>query len=93
VAIEAAMRQQGCLAVHHVITSERFEPDVMQAVSGLKSRLNVRLKSKQTIVQPLEVEVVRTFLDVPEHSVRSIASVTHSTRDAHGGRNPRTLGR
>jgi len=91
VAIGAAMRHQGHLAVHHVITSERFEPNVMQAIRGLKSRLNVRVRSKQTILQPLQVQVVRTFLDVPDRSLRSVASVTHSTTDAHGGRNHRTL--
>lgn len=91
VAIEAAMRHQGHLAAYHVITSERFEPDVMQAVRGLKSRSNVRLRSKQTILQPFEVQVVRTFLDVPDRCLRSWASVTHSTTDAHGGRNHRTL--
>lgn len=89
VAIEAAMRQHGILAARHVITSERFEPSIMQAVRGLRSRLNVRLRSKQTILEPLETEVVRTFLDVPDFALRSIASVTHSTTDAHG-RNPRT---
>jgi len=91
VAIEAATRQQVHLGAHHVITSQRFEPNVMQAVRGLRARLNVRVRSKQTILQPLEVQVVRTFLDVPDRLLRNMASVTHSTTDAHGGRNPRTF--
>jgi len=91
VAIDAAMRQQVRLTVHHVITSERFEPSIMQAVHGLRSRLNVRLRGKQTILEPLEVKVSRTFLNVPDRSLRSIASVTHSTTDVHGGRNHRTV--
>lgn len=56
----------------------------MQVVHGLRSRLNVRLRSKQIIVEPLEIEVVRTFLDVPDWSLRSIASVTHNTRRSWG---------
>jgi len=91
VAIDAAMREHGHLTVHQVITSERFESNIMQAVRGLRSRLNVRLRKKQVILQPLEVEVARTFLDVPDRSLRNIASVTHSTTDAHGGRNPRIV--
>jgi len=92
IAIDAAIRHEGRLAVHHVITSERFEPNIMQAVRGLKSRLNVRVRSKQTIFEPHAVEVVRTFLNVPERALRSIASVTHSTTsDAYGFPNPRTV--
>ena len=72
------------LGDHHVITSERCEPNVMQAVRGLRARLNVRVRSKQTILQPLEVPVVRTFLDVPDRLLRNIASVNQSdTTDAH----------
>ena len=37
VAIDAAMRHQGQLGPHHVITSERFEPNVMEAHPELKS--------------------------------------------------------
>jgi len=83
-AMEAAMSQQVHLTVDHVITSERYEASIMQAVRGLKSRLNVRLRSKRTIVEPHATEVVRTFLYVPDRCLRSIASVTHSTTDAHG---------
>jgi len=92
IAIEAAMRHRERLTAHHVITSERFEPDVMRAVNGLRSRLDVRVKQRMTIYEPLQVEEVRTFLDVPARALRSIASVTHSTTDAHGGRNHRTVG-
>ena len=60
----------------------------MQVVHGLRSRLNVHLRSKQIIVEPLEIEVVRTFLDVPDRSLRSIASVTHSTRRSWGWKSP-----
>jgi len=91
VAIEAAFKQTGRLTAMHVITSERFEPNVMQATRGLRSRLNIRVKRKQTVLQPLEVQVKRTFLHVPDVALRSIASVTHSTTDAHGCQNPRTL--
>ena len=91
VAIDAAMSRCGRLAVYHVITSERFEPHIMSAVRGLASRLNVRVRSKQTIFQPWEVDVVRTFLDVPDRSLRSIDSVTHSTTDAHGIENHRVF--
>jgi len=37
VAIDAAMKHQGQLGPHHVITSERFEPNVMEAHPELKS--------------------------------------------------------
>ena len=41
-ASETAMRNGKRLAAHHVITTERFEKSIMQAVGGLKSRKKVR---------------------------------------------------
>ena len=45
------------LSTHHVITSERFEPIIMQAVGGLRSRLNVRLRSKRTATDGRSMEM------------------------------------
>ena len=65
------MRHEEHLDARHVITSERFERDVMQAANKIKSRKNVRLREKTVIYQPHEVQVVRTFLDVPDRALRN----------------------
>jgi len=90
-AVSAAIEYtQSNLRAHHVITSEHFEPKVMQAVRTLPSRSNVRLRGEPTcLLGPAELKAEKTFLTVPQRVLRSAASVTQSTTEVHGAQNPR----
>lgn len=78
----------------HIVVSQAFFPLVREAVSSLASRLDVRLRSAQTIAYTSGhssddfVVVEKTFLGIPR-MLREPGSVVQSTAEAHGAPNPR----
>lgn len=92
------------LLPRHVLVTTDLEDTVLAVLKQNKSKEKVRCKGRGTlplgsatacVQHQLEIEVKRTFIDVPEkNSLRSEAhsgAVTNSTTDAHSrsGRNPR----
>jgi len=90
----SVMRWIGCqefdLRVCHVVASEDIKPLVEQAIRSIPSRQNVRIRCTEAIMQPPEIRVVNTFIDVrPGVLLETMTQLTQSTTDAHGFPNPR----
>lgn len=81
--------QEFDLRICHVVVSQDIKPLVEQAISSIPSRHNVRTRCTHTVMQPPEIRVVNTFIDVRPGV--SLETMTQSTTDAHGFPNPRRL--
>lgn len=87
------------LGHQHVVVSECFLPLVLQAIQSLATRLKIRLRSMEIVayISPNpgncdddDVFIVEhTFLAGPPPRSHNSQSVTQSTTEAHGSRNPR----
>lgn len=80
------------LRVHHMVVQQSLLHLVREAVQSLRSRLNVRVRSQETIAYlsgSRAVVTERTFLTDHQRFLRNPASVAQSTTEAHEGVNPR----
>eukprot|EP00929_Paragymnodinium_shiwhaense_P120041 TRINITY_DN91945_c0_g1_i1.p1 TRINITY_DN91945_c0_g1~~TRINITY_DN91945_c0_g1_i1.p1 ORF type:complete len:463 (-),score=42.71 TRINITY_DN91945_c0_g1_i1:400-1737(-) len=83
------------LRPYHIVVAEAFAPLVLDALRAVPSRRNVRLREHEVVAYLdnsmegiINIIVERTFLNIPR-ALRGADSVTQSTTEAHGGRNPR----